>query len=75
MSKRNWARGAPPPAHSWEWAGIPQSAAVMMAGTADEKKEVAKTMKRGTELEKKRSAWPFAVGGFVLGLVLGSWES
>jgi hypothetical protein len=72
--KRNWARGAPPPASSWEWSGIPQSAAVAMAGEGrEEKRRVAVKAEAGGAQKSSSSPWPFAIGGFVAGLLLGSW--
>lgn len=67
---RDYGRGDPPPAESHEWAGIPQSAANMMA--QGRKAPVSVTV--GAEGEpKKKTPWLWAVGGFVAGLITGSW--
>lgn len=67
---RDYGRGDPPPADSVEWAGIPQSAANMMA--RGKKPPVVATMGAEGEPEKKKP-WPWLIGGFIVGLITGSW--
>lgn len=69
---RDYARGEPPPAHSHEWAGIPQSAADMMARGRG-KPAPAKATVGAEEGEKKKSHLLWVIGGFVVGLITGSW--
>ena len=46
-TQTDFARGEPPPADSIEWAGIPQSAANMMAGEAHRTAEERKLSNNG----------------------------
>lgn len=72
-SGRDYARGEPPPAHSHEWAGIPQSAADMMArGRGKTVKGVVGAEPAQRE-EKSKGPILWIVGGFIVGLITGSW--
>ncbi len=70
---RDWARGEPPPAHSIEWAGIPQSAANMMARSGSSgASSMAGTGIATTSSTEKPRTWLWALGSFVAGTIIGS---
>lgn len=75
-SSRDFARGEPPPAHSFEWSFLPQSAADAMARMARKEKVVEKvvekkTAMRGeTETEKKPRPWLWGVAGLFAGFAI-----
>jgi hypothetical protein len=70
-SSRDFARGEPPPAHSFEWSFLPQSAADAMARKRKVEKVVEKVVVRGeTETEKKPRPWLWGIGGLLAGFAI-----
>jgi hypothetical protein len=74
---RDYGRGQPPPADSHEWAGVAPSAAEAIAREGRKKASAAKVAASatvGAEGEKAdKKPWLFVIGGFVAGLIAGSW--
>lgn len=77
---RDYGRGAPPPVGSHEWAGVAESAAEAIvreerkkaAGKAPPAKVVSRASVSG-EGGSNSKPWWMLVGGFVAGLIAGSW--
>jgi len=80
MERRNFARGEPPPQHSWEWAGTPTPPAA--AGKAPAKQpEVKKgipfvlAVSETIVVARKKKSWlgllVAGAGGFLLGYGTG----
>lgn len=80
MAHRNFARGEPPPPHSYEWAGVAKppevagKAAVKKPGTPGTPVIVAVSE---TVIVKKKRPWLWvalgAAGGFLLGYKTASY--
>ena len=77
---RDYGRGAPPPVESHEWAGVAPSAAEAIVREekrkAAAKAPAAKVATRasvGAESEGSKKPWFMLIGGFVVGLIAGSW--
>ena len=83
MARRNFARGEPPPSHSWEWAGVakppsvtgktaarPAARGTPNARPAGDPPVAVFAMSETIVLKKKRSWIGYAAAG-VVGFFLG----
>lgn len=77
---RDYGRGEPPPAESHEWAGVAPSAAEAIAREGRKKSaapapKVVSRASVGAEGESGggKKSLLLVIGGFVVGLIAGSW--
>lgn len=76
MTRRNWARGAPPPPDSWEWSGTGVRGE---SPTKIPKEKWSKMTRQPTAYSRQPTAkkkgfpWGHTLGAFAVGLIVGGW--
>lgn len=76
MAQRNFARGEPPPAHSWEWAGVAKPPETPQARPPAKPTPVVLAVSETIVVAKKHARpWLWiaagAIGGYLLGKEAG----